>query len=76
MPRRGLSEFVEGLGTPSQQVSNLEGRVRGLQKTTYYLRPEQAKALKVRAVKGGRTVSELARFAIDDYLARHEEEVQ
>jgi|1185.fasta_scaffold304742_1 hypothetical protein len=66
MPRKAdLSEFVERLGAPAQASSS---EVAGLLKTTYYLRPEQAKALKVRAVQEGRTVSELARDAIDFYL--------
>jgi hypothetical protein len=69
--RKGLSEFVQELGQPG--VS--EHQVTGLVKTTYYLRPEQAKALKLRAVQDGRTVSELAREAVDFYLT-HEGETQ
>jgi hypothetical protein len=66
MPRKAdLSEFVERLGAPAKSSSS---EVAGLLKTTYYQRPEQAKALKVRAVQEGRTVSELARDAIDFYL--------
>ena len=76
MPKRGLSEFVERLGAPGRQSINAEHRVRGLLKTTYYLRPDQAKALKMVAAQGGWTVSELARIAIDDYLAQHKGEVQ
>lgn len=69
MPKRGLSEFVSGLGSPAQQTSNSQHEVQGLVKTTYYLRPIQAKALKMHALMEGRTVSEMAREAVDRYLA-------
>lgn len=37
-------------------------------RSTYYLRPEQIRAMKLKAVTEGRNVSELVREAIDRYL--------
>lgn len=39
-----------------------------LKRATYYLRPEQIKALKLRAVLGERNLSEVVREAVDRYL--------
>lgn len=38
------------------------------QRSTYYLRPEQIRAMKLKAVIEGRNVSELVREAFDRYL--------
>jgi hypothetical protein len=39
-----------------------------LKRATYYLRPEQIKALKLKAVMGERNLSEVVREAVDRYL--------
>lgn len=43
---------------------------RRLKRATYYMRPEQIKALKLQAVLGERNLSELVREAVDAYLRR------
>ncbi|MEE2962493.1 MAG: hypothetical protein VYA34_17295 [Myxococcota bacterium] len=42
-----------------------------LKRATYYLRPEQIKSLKIKAVHMERPVSELLREAIDLYLSQN-----
>ena len=41
-----------------------------LKRATYYLRPQQIKALKLRAVMGERNLSDVVREAVDRYLAQ------
>ena len=41
-----------------------------LKRATYYLRPEQIKALKLRAVLGERNLSDVVREAVDRYLSQ------
>ena len=50
--------------TGSLQVSDSDS----FKRATYYLRPEQIKALKLRAVMGERNLSEVVREAVDRYL--------
>ena len=50
------------LQTPSESDS--------LKRATYYLRPEQIKALKLRAVLGERNLSDVVREAVDRYLSQ------
>ena len=40
-----------------------------LKRATYYLRPEQIRALKLRAVLNDETISTIVRAALDEYLA-------
>ena len=50
---------------PSSESSSLK-------RATYYLRPEQIKALKLKAVLGERNLSEVVREAVDRYLRQAE----
>jgi hypothetical protein len=47
-----------------------------LKRATYYLRPEQIKALKLRAVLGERNLSEVVREAVDRYLTQVQAQAQ
>ncbi|MBT6177444.1 MAG: hypothetical protein HOI23_09345 [Deltaproteobacteria bacterium] len=47
-----------------------------LKRATYYLRPEQIKALKLRAVLGERNLSDVVREAIDRYLTQVESQAK
>jgi len=40
-----------------------------LKRATYYLRPDQIRALKLRAVLSDETISTIVRAALDEYLA-------
>jgi hypothetical protein len=41
---------------------------RGVKRLTVYLRPEQVKSLKIRAVQQDRDLSDLMRDLVDEYL--------
>ena len=54
---------------PAQSTGSLNASESdSLKRATYYLRPEQIKALKLRAVMGERNLSEVVREAVDRYL--------
>ena len=54
---------------PAQSTGSLgQSESDSLKRATYYLRPEQIKALKLRAVMGERNLSEVVREAVDRYL--------
>jgi hypothetical protein len=53
-----------------QQVSTSASQQAVYRRATYHLRPEQIKALKVRAVMEEKDLSELVREAIDQLLAK------
>lgn len=54
---------------PAQSTGTLDSsNSDSLKRATYYLRPEQIKALKLRAVMGERNLSEVVREAVDRYL--------
>jgi len=47
-----------------------ENRTEGeLKRATYYLRPDQIKALKLRAVLSDESISSIVRAALDSYLS-------
>ncbi len=48
------------------------GNTEVFRRATYYLRPEQIKALKLRAVEAERNLSAVVREAVDTYLANRE----
>ena len=54
---------------PAQSTGSLQASESdSLKRATYYLRPEQIKALKLKAVMGERNLSEVVREAVDRYL--------
>ena len=54
---------------PAQSTGSLHpSESDSLKRATYYLRPEQIKALKLKAVMGERNLSEVVREAVDRYL--------
>ena len=58
---------------PAQSTGSLKtSDSDSLKRATYYLRPEQIKALKLRAVMGERNLSEVVREAVDRYLEKAE----
>ena len=54
---------------PAQSTGSIDASESdSLKRATYYLRPEQIKALKLKAVMGERNLSEVVREAVDRYL--------
>ena len=54
---------------PAQSTGSLTAADSdSLKRATYYLRPQQIKALKLKAVMGERNLSEVVREAVDRYL--------
>ena len=54
---------------PAQSTGSLNASDSdSLKRATYYLRPQQIKALKLKAVMGERNLSEVVREAVDHYL--------
>lgn len=53
-----------------QQVSTSASQQTAYRRATYYLRPEQIKALKLRAVMEEKDLSDLVREGIDQLLAK------
>lgn len=73
MPTKKHSATLRELMSKQSQRASKTARQddsEQLVKTTYYLRREQARAIKARAAKEGRFVSDLARDALDAYLRR------
>ena len=52
----------------SRQLSSAKRTLVDLKRATYYLRPDQIKALKLRAVLDDENISTIVRRALDDYL--------
>ena len=50
------------------QLGNARRTLVELKRATYYLRPDQIKALKLRAVLDDENISTIVRSALDDYL--------
>lgn len=72
MTGHGKGRRAEG-GAPGDRKAGGSGEGGGgFERFTYYLVPAQARALKILAAETGRAVSELAREALDQYLARRE----
>ena len=62
---------------PAQSTGSLHhSESDSLKRATYYLRPEQIKALKLKAVMGERNLSEVVREAVDRYLKEVDSETR
>lgn len=55
-----------------KSTSQHMAKTNEFRRSTYYLKPSQIRAMKLRAVTEGRNVSELVREAFDGYLGKSE----
>ena len=55
---------------PPRSTSTSQHSPKAYRRATYYLRPDQIRALKLRAVMEERNLSDVIREAVDRYLRR------